>query len=56
MSQVKSPSIMKHTISVIVGLGNPEECHRQTLHNSGFWFVDEIAQQYEGIFKYEKTF
>tara|TARA_Y100000758_G_C15994782_1_gene401874 strand:+ start:76 stop:696 length:621 start_codon:yes stop_codon:yes gene_type:complete len=56
MSRFKSPSIMKNTISVIVGLGNPEECHRQTLHNSGFWFVDEIAQQYEGIFKYEKRF
>lgn len=44
-----------HT-SIIAGLGNPDERYAQTLHNAGFWIVDEIARQFSGSFKYEKRF
>lgn len=44
-----------HT-SIIAGLGNPEERYAQTLHNAGFWIVDEISRQFSGSFKYEKRF
>jgi len=36
---------MNSNLSVIAGLGNPEKKHSKTLHNAGFWFVDEIASQ-----------
>ena len=41
---------------MIAGLGNPEEKHSRTLHNAGFWFVDELARRFNGSFKYEKKF
>lgn len=43
-------------LSMIVGLGNPEERYERTLHNAGFWFVDELARRFSGQFKYEKRF
>lgn len=43
-------------LSMIAGLGNPEERYERTLHNAGFWFVDEVARQFNGRFKYEKRF
>jgi len=43
-------------LSMIAGLGNPEERYERTLHNAGFWFVDEMARQFNGRFKYEKRF
>ncbi len=44
------------TVSIIAGLGNPEERYEQTLHNAGFWFVDALARKWGGSFRYEKKF
>ncbi len=41
---------------MIAGLGNPGEKYEKTLHNAGFWFVDELARQYGGHFNYDKKF
>lgn len=46
---------MKH-LSIIAGLGNPDDEHAHTLHNAGFWFVDALAQKFGGEFRYEKKF
>jgi PTH1 family peptidyl-tRNA hydrolase len=43
-------------LTAIAGLGNPEERHARTLHNAGFWFVDELARRSSGSFRYEKRF
>ena len=43
-------------LSIIAGLGNPEDRYEQTLHNAGFWFVDALARKYGGAFRYEKKF
>ena len=44
------------TVTIIAGLGNPEEKYERTLHNAGFWFVDALARKYGGNFRYEKKF
>jgi PTH1 family peptidyl-tRNA hydrolase len=41
---------------MVAGLGNPEERYEQTLHNAGFWFVDEMARRQGLTFRYEKRF
>jgi len=43
-------------LTAIAGLGNPEERHARTLHNAGFWFVDELARRAGVEFRYEKRF
>ena len=43
-------------LTAIAGLGNPEERHARTLHNAGFWFVDELARRGGAQFRYEKRF
>ena len=43
-------------LTAIAGLGNPEERHASTLHNAGFWFVDELARRAGAEFRYEKRF
>jgi PTH1 family peptidyl-tRNA hydrolase len=43
-------------LSIIAGLGNPEERYERTLHNAGFWFVDALASKFGGRFRYEKRF
>jgi len=43
-------------LSIIAGLGNPEDSYERTLHNAGFWFVDELARKYGGEFRHEKRF
>jgi len=43
-------------LTMIAGLGNPEDRYERTLHNAGFWFVDELARRLNGRFKYEKRF
>ena len=47
---------MSKHLTIIVGLGNPEERYERTLHSAGFWFVDELARRFNGQFKYEKRF
>ena len=43
-------------LTIIAGLGNPEDRYAQTLHNAGFWFADELARRDGSQFKYEKRF
>lgn len=43
-------------LTIIAGLGNPEARYERTLHNAGFWFVDELARRDGTQFKYEKRF
>jgi PTH1 family peptidyl-tRNA hydrolase len=43
-------------LSIIAGLGNPEDKHASTLHNVGFWFVDALARKYGGSFRYDTKF
>jgi peptidyl-tRNA hydrolase, PTH1 family len=43
-------------LSIIAGLGNPEDKYEKTLHNAGFWFVDALAAKYGGDFRYDKKF
>lgn len=47
---------MTNYLTMIAGLGNPEERYERTLHNAGFWFVDELARRAGASFKYEKRF
>jgi PTH1 family peptidyl-tRNA hydrolase len=47
---------MSKHLAIIVGLGNPEDRYERTLHNAGFWFVDELARRFNGQFRYEKRF
>jgi PTH1 family peptidyl-tRNA hydrolase len=47
---------MASHLTIIAGLGNPEDRYAQTLHNAGFWFVDELARRYNAQFRYEKRF
>ena len=47
---------MTSHLTMIAGLGNPEERYERTLHNAGFWFADEIARRHGGQFNYEKRF
>ena len=43
-------------LSIIAGLGNPEDRYERTLHNAGFWFVDALARKFGGDFRYDKKF
>lgn len=47
---------MSRNLTVIAGLGNPEERHARTPHNAGFWFAEEVARRGNGQFRYEKRF
>ena len=44
------------TLSIIAGLGNPEDRYERSLHNAGFWFVDALAREFKSQFRYEKRF
>ena len=43
-------------LTMIAGLGNPEDRYANTLHNAGFWFADEMARRAGASFKLEKRF
>jgi PTH1 family peptidyl-tRNA hydrolase len=47
---------MASHLTIIAGLGNPEDRYAQTLHNAGFWFVDALAHAADTQFRYEKRF
>ncbi len=47
---------MASLLSIIAGLGNPDDRYANTLHNAGFWFADELARRDGTQFKYEKRF
>lgn len=47
---------MTEHLTLIAGLGNPEDRYAGTLHNAGFWFVDELARRENAQFRYDKKF
>jgi PTH1 family peptidyl-tRNA hydrolase len=47
---------MNSNLKVIAGIGNPGEKYNSTLHNAGFWLVDEIASRKKIEFALEKRF
>ncbi len=47
---------MEQGIRCIIGLGNPGEKYRNTRHNAGFWFVDELARQHGVLLRPESKF
>lgn len=44
------------TIKLIIGLRNPGSNYEQTRHNAGGWFVEQLAQSYQTLFKIEKKY
>lgn len=47
---------MSQYLGIIAGLGNPEDRYANTLHNAGFWFVDELARRDGASWNVEKRF
>ena len=43
-------------LALIVGLGNPGDSYRDTRHNAGFWFVEELLKLYPITLKYDNRF
>ncbi|MDX1509131.1 MAG: aminoacyl-tRNA hydrolase [Woeseiaceae bacterium] len=43
-------------LTIIAGLGNPEDKYERTLHNAGFWFADAVARKFGGEFRFDKKF
>ena len=41
---------------LIVGVGNPGPQYFATRHNAGFWFIDDLAKEYDAKWKQEATF
>lgn len=44
------------SIHLIVGLGNPGQKYSTTRHNAGFWFLDQLANQFHASFRSETKF
>lgn len=47
---------MSDNLGVVAGLGNPGDRYADTLHNAGFWCVDELARRAGTSFVFEKRF
>lgn len=47
---------MASLIKLIVGLGNPGAQYEQTRHNAGFWYLNELARSFGGLFNPEKKY
>lgn len=43
-------------LSLIVGLGNPGSEYAQTRHNAGFWYIQQLADQYRISLKNDPRF
>jgi len=43
-----TPKPAQQTIQLIIGLGNPDADYQNTRHNAGRWFIDSLANQYQG--------
>ncbi len=46
----------KHSISLIVGLGNPGAEYENTRHNAGAWLVNQLAIQHQQSLRFENKF
>ena len=44
------------TIQLVVGLGNPGPEYKNTRHNAGVWFVEELASRYNISLRPEKKY
>ncbi len=44
------------SIQLIVGLGNPGAEYRETRHNAGYWFVEDVAERHGCCFRSERRF
>jgi PTH1 family peptidyl-tRNA hydrolase len=47
---------MSSRLTMIAGLGNPEDRYANTLHNAGFWFVNELARRHGESFRGDGKF
>lgn len=47
---------MSSHLTVIAGLGNPDEKYEKTLHNAGFWFADAVARDARESFRFDRKF
>ncbi len=41
-------------MKLIVGLGNPDFCYKNTKHNAGFWVLDKVAEFFKATFNKRK--
>ena len=43
-------------IKMIVGLGNPGSEYTATRHNAGFWLLDQLARQWQAVWREDRKF
>jgi peptidyl-tRNA hydrolase, PTH1 family len=49
-------TLSDHSISLIIGLGNPGKEYEKTRHNAGKWFADQVCDLYRCSWTPEKKF